>query len=113
MASIFFMDQSGQFYSAANEDHENERRLNLPTIPEVYMSSSEEKWSFDMRFWDCRGGAWENKIAEYLAASPSTDLTIVCPNGNRLSRQSEQFVPRSSISTVVDFFVVLFPILIL
>ena len=58
-----------------------------------------ESFGFDMRFWHCRGGAWENQIAETLAASPKTDFTIVCPNGNRLSLQSEKVEPRSSTST--------------
>jgi hypothetical protein len=43
----------------------------------------------DIRFWSCRGGAWETSLAETLAAAPHTDLTIMSPNGNRLSLQSQ------------------------
>jgi hypothetical protein len=52
-----------------------------------------KKWGYDVRLWSCRGGAWETTRAETLAAAPNTNLTIMSPDGNRLSLQSDRREP--------------------
>jgi HrpA-like RNA helicase len=48
-----------------------------------------EQFLFDVRWWSCRGGAWETTLAEDLAASPKTDNSVMCPNGNRMMLHSQ------------------------
>ncbi len=52
-----------------------------------------EEFLFDVRWWSCRGGAWETTLAEDLARSPKTDSTVMCPNGNRMSLYSQKREP--------------------
>ena len=49
--------------------------------------------SFDLKLWHCRPGARENEFAVDIMLSPQVDLSIVVPNGNKLSRQQRVHEP--------------------
>jgi hypothetical protein len=50
-------------------------------------------FGYDVRKWCAKAGAWEEDVAVQVATSPSVDLNIVTPNGNRLSRQRDGHQP--------------------
>jgi hypothetical protein len=39
---------------------------------------------YDIRFWRSEGGAWEDAVVRAIASSIKSDLTIACPNGNKI-----------------------------
>ena len=51
------------------------------------------KRGYVLRLWSAKAGAWEEEVAVRVATSPTVDLNIVCPNGNRLSHQREARQP--------------------
>ena len=51
------------------------------------------KRGYVLRLWWAKAGAWEEEVAVRVATSPTVDLNIVCPNGNRLSHQREARQP--------------------
>ena len=44
---------------------------------------------YDTKRWHCKGGAYETQFAVDILLSPSVDLSIVFPNGVRLSKQQD------------------------
>ena len=51
------------------------------------------RFGYDVKTWRCIGGASEGDLAVRVATSGRTDLSISAPNGNRLSRQTEEWEP--------------------
>ena len=51
------------------------------------------KCGYDLRLWWAKAGAWEEEAAVRVVTSPTVNLNIVCPNGNRLSQQREARQP--------------------
>ena len=47
------------------------------------------KLGYDTKMWRCKSGAQEASFAASVIMTPSVDLAIVFPNGNRLSRQED------------------------
>ena len=57
------------------------------------------KCGYDLRLWWAKAGAWEDEVAVRVATSLTVNLNIVCPNGNRLSQQTEAHQPRWLVQT--------------
>ena len=49
---------------------------------------------YDTRPWQCQGGKQETQFAVDITLSPSVELCIIFPNGNRLARQKQSREPR-------------------
>jgi len=49
---------------------------------------------YDTRLWQCQGGKQETQFAVDITLSPSVELCIIFPNGNRLARQKQSREPR-------------------
>ena len=48
---------------------------------------------YDVKCWQCRGGASERQVATDLILTPFVDLAITVPNGNRLANEQEADEP--------------------